>query len=174
MDLHELGGGAYPEFVIHRDESYRYEATGLPHGRESRTISGPNSNFEQLVESVCSRFGRLDVLVNDAARTRFARFSTSRRRTSWTWLTPICAVPSVWLSGGGSQDAADRRGSIINISSCAARLMNPLPFSVCMAKGGLEALTKQLSIELAPHTGNAIAPGPTSNERNRGYDPTMI
>ena len=23
MDLHELGGGAYPEFVVHRDESYR-------------------------------------------------------------------------------------------------------------------------------------------------------
>jgi Amt family ammonium transporter len=23
MDLYELGGGAYPEFVIHRDESYR-------------------------------------------------------------------------------------------------------------------------------------------------------
>jgi len=23
MDLHELGGSAYPEFVIHRDESYR-------------------------------------------------------------------------------------------------------------------------------------------------------
>jgi Amt family ammonium transporter len=23
MDVHELGGGAYPEFVIHRDESYR-------------------------------------------------------------------------------------------------------------------------------------------------------
>jgi ammonium transporter, Amt family len=23
LDLHELGGGAYPEFVIHRDESYR-------------------------------------------------------------------------------------------------------------------------------------------------------
>jgi Amt family ammonium transporter len=23
MDLHELGGGAYPEFVIHRDDSYR-------------------------------------------------------------------------------------------------------------------------------------------------------
>ena len=23
MDLHELGGAAYPEFVVHRDESYR-------------------------------------------------------------------------------------------------------------------------------------------------------
>jgi Amt family ammonium transporter len=23
MDMHELGGSAYPEFVIHRDESYR-------------------------------------------------------------------------------------------------------------------------------------------------------
>ena len=23
MDLHELGGGAYPEFVIHRDDTYR-------------------------------------------------------------------------------------------------------------------------------------------------------
>ena len=23
MDLHELGGNAYPEIVVHRDESYR-------------------------------------------------------------------------------------------------------------------------------------------------------
>ncbi|HEU5350004.1 MAG TPA: hypothetical protein VFU55_00285 [Terracidiphilus sp.] len=23
MDLHELGGNAYPEFVVHRDDSYR-------------------------------------------------------------------------------------------------------------------------------------------------------
>jgi ammonium transporter, Amt family len=23
MDLHELGGNAYPEFVVHRDESFR-------------------------------------------------------------------------------------------------------------------------------------------------------
>jgi Amt family ammonium transporter len=23
MDLYELGGGAYPEFVVHRDDSYR-------------------------------------------------------------------------------------------------------------------------------------------------------
>jgi 3-oxoacyl-[acyl-carrier protein] reductase len=44
--------------------------------------------------------------------------------------------------------------------------------SYSMAKGGLEALTRQLAIELAPTIRvNALAPAPTSSERNRGYDP---
>src|SRR5260370_20983346 len=32
---------------------------------------GSKVAFEQLVERVCARFGRIDVLVNNAARTRF-------------------------------------------------------------------------------------------------------
>src|SRR5262249_26033961 len=40
------------------------------------------------------------------------------------------------------------------------------------SKGGLEALTRQLALELAPEVRiNAIAPAPTSIERNRQYDP---
>ena len=63
-------------------------------------------------------------------------------------------------------------GSIINISSCAARAMVPSHAVYTMAKGGLEALTRQLALELAPAIRvNAIAPGPTSTARNRGYDP---
>jgi len=63
-------------------------------------------------------------------------------------------------------------GSIINISSCAAKLMVMHHSSYTMAKGGLESLTRQLALELAPDVRvNAIAPAPTSTERNRGYDP---
>jgi NAD(P)-dependent dehydrogenase (short-subunit alcohol dehydrogenase family) len=61
-------------------------------------------------------------------------------------------------------------GSIINISSCAAKLMISFHSSYAMAKGGLENLTRQMALELAPRL-NAIAPAPTSSERNRGYDP---
>jgi NAD(P)-dependent dehydrogenase (short-subunit alcohol dehydrogenase family) len=62
-------------------------------------------------------------------------------------------------------------GAIINISSCAAKLM--LPFHSCytMVKGGLEALTRQLAFELAPDVRvNCIAAGATSTDRNRVYD----
>jgi NAD(P)-dependent dehydrogenase (short-subunit alcohol dehydrogenase family) len=67
---------------------------------------------------------------------------------------------------------ANGGGSIINISSCAAKLMIPFHSTYSMAKGGLENLTRQLAIELAPQIRvNAIAPAPTSTERNRSYDP---
>jgi NAD(P)-dependent dehydrogenase (short-subunit alcohol dehydrogenase family) len=74
------------------------------------------------------------------------------------------AAAKAMLANGG--------GSIINISSCAAKLMVQYHSVYAMAKGGLENLTRQLAIELAPQVRvNAIAPAPTSTERNRSYDP---
>ena len=62
--------------------------------------------------------------------------------------------------------------SIINISSCAVSLIVRYHSVYTAIKGGLESLTRQLAIELGPKIRvNAISPGPTSTERNRGYDP---
>ena len=63
-------------------------------------------------------------------------------------------------------------GSIVNVSSCAATLTALYHSIYTMSKAGLEGLTKQLALELAPTIRvNAIAPGPTDVERARDYDP---
>jgi NAD(P)-dependent dehydrogenase (short-subunit alcohol dehydrogenase family) len=114
----------------------------------------------------------LDVLVNNAARTRFAPLREITEEDFDDVVNTNLRGPFFGSVAAASKMAERGGGSIINISSCAARLMLPFHSAYSMAKGGLEALTRQLALELAPNIRvNAIAPGPTSTERNLGYDP---
>jgi NAD(P)-dependent dehydrogenase (short-subunit alcohol dehydrogenase family) len=142
--------------------------TGLPFQADI----GIKSAFEALVDAVFSRFGRFDVLVNNAARTRFGSIfelteedfdDVVNTNLRGPFFGSVAAARKMLQNGGGS---------IINISSCAAKLMITHRSSYTMAKGGLESLTRQMAFELAPHIRvNAIAPAPTSSDRNRSYDP---
>tara|TARA_B100000315_G_scaffold220371_1_gene223014 strand:+ start:483 stop:1286 length:804 start_codon:yes stop_codon:yes gene_type:complete len=133
---------------------------------------GSKNDFERLIDQVGTRFGRLDVLVNNAARTRFAPFfeiteddfdDVVNTNLRGPFFGSACAARKMLETGGGC---------IINISSIAAKMMIPFHSAYTMAKGGLEALTRQLAYELAPAIRvNGIAPTATSSERNRGYDP---
>ena len=133
---------------------------------------GSKAEFERLVDRVCERFGRLDVLVNNAAHTRFGHVFDITEEDFDDVVNTNLRGPFFGSAAAARRMIAQGGGSIINISSCAAKVIIPHHSSYTMAKGGLEALTRQLAIELAPHIRvNAIAPAPTSNERNRGYDP---
>ena len=143
-------------------------------GGESRVIQadiGSKEDFERMVEFTFSTFGRLDILVNNAARTRFAPLFEVTEDDFADVINTNLKGPLFGTAAAARKMLATGGGSVINISSCAARLMIPFHPTYTMAKGGLEALTTELAIELAPGIRvNAIAPGPTSNERNRGYD----
>ena len=129
---------------------------------------GSKQSFEGMVEAVCRRFGRLDVLINNAARTRFGPFFDVTEEDFEDVVATILRGPFF-----GSMAAARRMmegggGSIINISSIAVRQIIPFHSSYTMAKAGLEALTRQLALELAPRVRvNCVAPAATSNDRNR-------
>lgn len=132
---------------------------------------GRKEEATAMVEQVVSAHGRIDVLVNNAARTRFGPFEEASEED---WLD----VVNTNLKGTFFASAAAVRhmkrsgeGAIINVSSCAARLMVPFHAAYTMSKGGIEALTRQLALELAPTVRvNCISPAPTSTERNQQYD----
>lgn len=132
---------------------------------------GVKREFEEMIDSVVRTFGGLDILVNNAARTRFGPLSEVTEEDFADVVDTNLRGPLFGSAAAARSMVLRRGGSIINISSCAARAMVPSHAVYTMAKGGLEALTRQLALELAPKIRvNAIAPGPTSTERNRGYD----
>ena len=141
------------------------------HGELFQADIGVKREFESMIESVALKFGGLDILVNNAARTRFGPLSQVTEEDFADVVDTNLRGPLFGSAAAARHMTRRGGGSIINISSCAARAMVPFHAVYTMAKGGLETLTRQLALELAPTVRvNAIAPGPTSTERNRGYD----
>jgi 3-oxoacyl-[acyl-carrier protein] reductase len=115
------------------------------------------AGFKQVVE----KFGRLDILVNNAAITRDG-LAMRMKADDWE------AVLKTNLTGAHlciQQALATmmraRTGRIINISSVVAQSGNAGQANYVAAKAGLIGLTKAIAIEIASRnvTVNAVAPG---------------
>jgi 3-oxoacyl-[acyl-carrier protein] reductase len=112
-------------------------------------------------KSVVEKFGRLDILVNNAAITRDG-LAMRMKPDDWE------AVLKTNLTGAHlciQQALATmmraRAGRIINISSVVAQSGNAGQANYVAAKAGLIGLTKAIAIEIASRnvTVNAVAPG---------------
>jgi 3-oxoacyl-[acyl-carrier protein] reductase len=113
--------------------------------------------FKQVLE----KFGRLDILVNNAAITRDG-LSMRMKQDDWE------AVLKTNLTGAHlciqqalSTMMRARSGRIINISSVVAQSGNAGQANYVASKAGLIGLTKAVAIEIASRnvTVNAVAPG---------------
>src|SRR5271155_2179424 len=112
-------------------------------------------------QQVLARFGKLDILVNNAAITRDT-LALRMKLEDWE------AVLKTNLTGAHlciQQALATmmraRAGRIINISSVVAQSGNAGQANYVAAKAGLIGLTKAIAIEMASRniTVNAVAPG---------------
>ena len=120
-----------------------------------------------LVEATVKRFGRLDLLVNNAA----VRFETSFEKMKYeewksvlaivldgAFLTAQAALPHLIKAGGGT---------IVNIGGQTGHKGAAERAHVITAKAGIAGMTKALAMDLAPHhiTVNCVVPGTIDSQR---------
>ena len=116
-----------------------------------------------LVAGVAKRFGRLDILVNDAAYNRAIPFQDLDSLTEEVW-DRIMAVnltgPMRLAKAVAPTMKAQGRGRIVNIASVAGFGPQGSSIAYAVSKAGLIHLTRCLAVAVAPETlVNCVAPG---------------
>ncbi|MCG3206540.1 MAG: 3-oxoacyl-[acyl-carrier-protein] reductase [Anaerolineae bacterium] len=115
---------------------------------------------QAVVQQVIERFGRIDLLVNNASvwlRAPFLEISAEQ----WQMALDINLTgPFLCAQAVAPHMLAQKAGVIINITDLSAYQTWPEYAHHSASKAGLVALTRVLAAELAPHVRvNAIAPG---------------
>jgi len=126
---------------------------------------------ERLVGETISRYGRIDVLCNNAgvgllkSVTETERDDYQRVLDTNLWGLFTCsryAIP-LMIAGGG--------GSVVNIGSVAATVGFETDAAYCASKGAVHALTRQMALDYAGSgvRVNCVAPGFIETEQVRVY-----
>jgi NAD(P)-dependent dehydrogenase (short-subunit alcohol dehydrogenase family) len=130
-----------------------------------------SASIAELVPTTLSRFGRLDVVVNNAG----IAFELSVEQTGeddWDRLLDVnLKGPFLLIKSAVAALRASDQGSIINISSIDGGGANPLHAAYCASKSGLDGLTRAVAVDLGKSgiRCNAIAPGWIDSEMSAAF-----
>jgi NAD(P)-dependent dehydrogenase (short-subunit alcohol dehydrogenase family) len=128
-----------------------------------------------LVETVYARFGKVDVLVNNAGMSPVYPSLAEVSEELFDKVISVNLKGAFRLSAAiGERMVQAGRGSIINISSVAAVSPDEHELPYAAAKAGLNALTLGFARALAPAVRvNAIMPGPFRTDISNAWDERM-
>jgi len=128
--------------------------------------------IDGLVEAAYSRFGRIDVLINNAGMSPLYPKLTDISEALFDKVMGVnLKGPFRLMAVVGERMAAGQGGSIINISSTAQ--LNPSPTSepYGAAKAGLNALTRSFAFAYGPNVRvNCIVAGPFLTDISKAWD----
>jgi NAD(P)-dependent dehydrogenase (short-subunit alcohol dehydrogenase family) len=129
-------------------------------------------DVDALVEAAYDRFGRVDVLVNNAGMSPVYRKITDVTEDLYDKVLDVNLKGPFRLSALiGERMAARDGGSIINISSTAAIRPTPNVIPYSAAKAGLNAMTEAFALAYGPKVRvNCIMPGPFLTDISKAWD----
>jgi 3-oxoacyl-[acyl-carrier protein] reductase len=120
------------------------------------------SQVDRLFDTVLERFGTVDVLVNNAGLINVERHFLEADEAWWDRVLAV-NLKSVFLCSFRAAHVMARRrqGVIINMSSGGATRSHRGMAAYDASKGGIEALTRAMALDLAPYgiRVNALVPG---------------
>ena len=153
----------------------RAEATAKALGERAIAVPGDVAATgvpDEIARLTMERFGRIDILVNNAALARSTRFS---ELVAEEWRQAIevnLTAPFLLTKAVVPAMQSQHYGRIVNISSSAGRTVSPLGGAHYTAsKAGLLGLTRAAAKELGKYgiTVNAICPGMIDTELTHEY-----
>lgn len=164
-----LGADVVVNFYRNRDPAEETAAAIQAAGRQALVVKanvGEIDSLNGLFEQVEDTFGGLDILVNNAA-SGYNRPALEQRVKGWNWTMDINARAGLFAAQRAAPMMAARGGgAIVNVSSPGANRVLPDYVVVGASKAALEAITRYLAVELAPHgiVVNAVSPGVVETE----------
>ena len=130
---------------------------------------GVPADVRHMVGAVVQRFGRLDVLVNNAGVQTWTPFLEVREE-EWDLVIRTNLKGCFLCTQAAALHMKDHGGgAIVNIGSGSNKVPFPGLVAYTASKGGIEMLTRVAAVELAPHgiRVNCVAPGAVEVERTR-------
>lgn len=117
-----------------------------------------------LVDRVTARWGRLNVLVNNAAAHGLRVPVRELSYADWDEVIETNLAATAFLSKQAAA-AMTEGGAVVNVASIQERLPVPNYSAYIASKGGVTALSHALAVELAPRVRvNLVAPGVINTE----------
>jgi NAD(P)-dependent dehydrogenase (short-subunit alcohol dehydrogenase family) len=131
------------------------------------------ADCDRLIDETLARFGRLDVLVNNAGMSPLYESLDAISEELYEKTLAVNLKGPFRLAALAAAYMADHDGgSIINIGTAGSLVASPGQLPYACAKAGLNALTVGLADAYAPKVRvNAILPGPFRTDASRAWAP---
>ena len=131
-------------------------------------VKNPQS-IEQMVAQVVDRYGRVDILINNAGIAPMKK-TMETDIEDWNDVLNTNLKSAFLVSKAVARSMIrQRRGKIINMGSVLGHMVSGVSMPYCVSKAGIAHMTKALALEWAPYglNINCIAPGYFETELNK-------